>query len=102
MFDLSIILPTCTRAPLLDRAIWDIELTTRCSHEIVVVDGASTDDTPAILQNARNMLGDRLQVIREEKREGFVKAANKGLKAARGRNLVWINDDARPMAQARS
>jgi len=100
MFDLSVILPTCNRAQLLDRAIWAIELTTRCSHEIVIVDGASSDDTPAVLHNARNMLGDRLQVIREEKREGFVKAANKGLKAARGRNLVWINDDARPMAQA--
>src|SRR5688500_13074717 len=100
MFDLSIVLPTCNRAALLDRAIWAVELTTRCHHEIVVVDGASSDDTPAVLNNARKMLGDRLKVIREEKREGFVKAVNKGLKAARGRNLVWINDDARPLPQA--
>jgi GT2 family glycosyltransferase len=36
-------------------------------------------------------------VIREPHREGFVKAANKGFRAARGRYLMWLNDDARPL-----
>ena len=100
MYDLSIVLPTCNRAPLLERAIRAIEETTRCSHEIVVVDGASEDGTPAVLERARGMLGDRLRVIREGRREGFVRAANKGFRAARGRNVVWINDDARPLPRA--
>jgi GT2 family glycosyltransferase len=100
MLDLSIVLPTCDRAPLLERAIAAIEETTRRSHEIVVVDGASTDETPDVLRRAQSTLGDRLRVIREDRREGFVKAANKGLRAARGRNLLWINDDARPLPDA--
>jgi GT2 family glycosyltransferase len=100
MFDLSIVLPTCNRAALLERAIAAIERTTRCSHEIVVVDGASEDRTADVLRRAKSSLGERLQVIREEKREGFVRAANKGFRAARGRNVVWINDDARPVAEA--
>ena len=100
MLDLSIVLPTCNRARLLERAINAIEQTTRRPHEIIVVDGASEDDTPAVLNRAKTTLGDRLRVIREDHREGFVKATNKGLRAARGRNLVWINDDARPLPGA--
>ncbi len=100
MLDLSIILPTCNRAPLLQRALDSIAATVRCSHEIIVVDGASTDSTPEILATAKDQLGDRFTFIREEKRGGFVKAANKGFRAARGRNMIWLNDDVRPIADA--
>jgi GT2 family glycosyltransferase len=99
-FDLSIVLPTCNRAALLENALAAIAATTSCYHEIVVVDGASTDETSEVLERAREELGDRLQVIREEKREGFVKGTNKGFRAARGRNMTWLNDDARPFPEA--
>ena len=33
-------------------------------------------------------------MIREEQRQGFVRAANKGFRAAAGRNMIWLNDDA--------
>jgi GT2 family glycosyltransferase len=65
-----------------------------------VVDGASEDRTSDVLKQAKNEMGDRLQIIREEQREGFVKAANKGFRVARGRNLTWLNDDARPIDNA--
>lgn len=100
LFDLSIVLPTCNRAGLLDRALASIAANTRCRHEIIVIDGASTDYTPNVLDRARQSLGERLKVIREEKREGFVRAVNKGLRAATGRNLTWLNDDARPLPEA--
>ena len=99
-FDLSIVLPTCNRAGLLERAIASIAFHTGCRHEIIVVDGASADHTSQVLDRAKSSLGDRLKVIREEKREGFVRAVNKGLRVARGRNLTWLNDDARPLPQA--
>jgi GT2 family glycosyltransferase len=98
--DLSIILPTCNRARLLEKALAAIEAQTACSHEIIVVDGASSDDTQHVLAEARHDIGDRLRVITEEKREGFVKAVNKGFKEARGKNMTWINDDARPICNA--
>jgi GT2 family glycosyltransferase len=41
-----------------------------------------------------------MTVFREPARRGFVKACNLGLQAARGRNLCWLNDDARPVASA--
>lgn len=97
MFDLSIVLPTCNRAEPLRQTLAAIEHQTRCAHEIIVVDGASEDHTQDVLKIAKRDLGDRLQIIREEQREGFVKAANKGFKIAKGNNLTWLNDDARPV-----
>ena len=98
--DLTIVVPTCNRAALLRESLRSIVQTTNCRYEILAVDGASTDATPAVLQEAKWWLGDRLQIIREDRREGFVKAANKGFRAARGRNLIWLNDDARPLEGA--
>jgi GT2 family glycosyltransferase len=96
MKDLSIVIPTCQRGPLLERCLDSIEASTRCSYEIIVVDGASTDDTAPVLDAARQRLGQRIQIIREEQREGFTKAINKGFRAATGRYITWLNDDARP------
>ncbi|HYE19160.1 MAG TPA: glycosyltransferase [Tepidisphaeraceae bacterium] len=97
MPDLSIILPTCDRAPLLERALAAIEQTVRRPHEVIVVDGASSDGTANVLARAKAWMGDRLRVIREDRREGFVRAANMGFRAARGRFVTWLNDDVRPL-----
>lgn len=98
MFDLTVVLPTCNRAKLLREAIEQIVTGVRCDLELIVVDGASTDQTPAVLEAARVRHGERLRVIREATRGGFVRAANSGFRAATGRNLTWLNDDARPLA----
>lgn len=100
MFDLSIVIPTYNRAVSLASCLAATQNAARCAVEIVVVDGANTDDTHTVLDAARESLGDRLQVIREPRREGFVRAANKGFCAARGRYLMWLNDDARPLPGA--
>ena len=100
MIDLSIVIPTTNRAASLASCLVTIRNSATCSHEVVVVDGASRDNTPAVLESAKAAMGDRLQMIREPQREGFVRAANKGFRAARGRYLMWLNDDARPLPGA--
>lgn len=97
MLQLSIIVPTCNRAAMLEKCLAAINSTVHCQHEIIVVDGASSDATADVLSDASRSLGERLRVIREPQREGFVKAANKGFRAAKGRNMTWLNDDARPL-----
>ncbi len=97
MFDLSIVLPTCNRGELLMKALMAIDRATHCSYEVIVVDGASTDSTSQVLFLASSIMGHRLRIVREGRREGFVAAANKGFRLARGRNLCWLNDDARPL-----
>ena len=100
MPELSIIIPTCQRAQLLERCLVTIEQGTHCDFELIVVDGASTDATPGVLGRAKQWLGDKLKIIREERREGFTRALNKGFRAATGRHFTWLNDDARPLPQA--
>jgi len=100
MLDLSIVIPTCNRPALLEKAISSIAVNTQCNYELIVVDGSSCHATHDVLLEAKESLGDRLRVIREEKREGFVRAANKGFRIATGRNLTWLNDDARALPGA--
>ncbi len=97
MRDLSIILPTCNRAALLDRCLTTLARNIACDYEIIVVDGASTDRTPDVLERAVDLFEDRILWIREEKRQGFVRAANTGFRAASGNFVTWLNDDARPL-----
>jgi GT2 family glycosyltransferase len=97
MIDLSIVIPTCNRADLLERSISSLCDDVQCSFEVIVVDGASEDRTGEVLASARKTLGGRLTVIREDRRDGFVRAANKGFRAGVGRNMIWLNDDARPL-----
>ncbi len=96
MRELSIIIPTCNRAALLDRCLTTIARNVACDYEIIVVDGASTDRTPDVLERASDLFEDRMLWIREEKRQGFVRAANAGFRAADGTYITWLNDDARP------
>ena len=100
MIELSIVIPTCNRAALLAHCLASIRLNTSCSYEAIVVNGASTDDTADVLAAARDMMGHRLHVINETRREGFVRAANKGFAAPVGRCVTWVNDDARPLPGA--
>ena len=95
--DLSIVIPTCNRAAHLERLLAAIWNGVDCAYEVIVVDGASDDHTPAVLRDAKDSLGDSLRIIPEDRREGFVRAANKGFRAASGRNVTWCNDDARPL-----
>jgi GT2 family glycosyltransferase len=97
MIDLSIVIPTCNRADHLRRGLEALLIGVSASCEIIVVDGASTDSTPAVLDEAKEMFRDRLRIIREPKRQGFTRAANQGFRAARGIFLTWLNDDARAL-----
>jgi len=57
------------------------------------VDGGSTDATPEWLARQPD-----LRIITEAVREGAVRAFNKGFKAATGHYVMWLNDDAYPLA----
>jgi GT2 family glycosyltransferase len=60
--------------------------------EIVLVDDASSDDTPATLDRWRNR-DERVRVVRNRKNLGFVGACNRGAREAAGDILVFLNND---------
>lgn len=61
--------------------------------EVVVVDDGSTDSTPDYLAWAKQMYGDKLQVIRHETALGRSAARNAGNKAARGEVILVLDAD---------
>jgi len=91
----SIVVPTFNRFERLRRCIDKIRRNVPHPHEVIVVDGGSTDGTREWLQAQ-----DDLRVILEAKREGAVAAFNKGFRAAAGYYVMWLNDDAYPLPGA--
>ncbi|MBI4718065.1 MAG: glycosyltransferase [Planctomycetes bacterium] len=89
----SIVVPTYNRLPRLRRCVDNIRRNVGLPREVIVVDGGSGDGT-------REWLGEQpdLRVILEPRREGAVRAFNKGFRAATGHYVMWLNDDAYPLA----
>ena len=66
--------------------------------EIIVVDDASTVDTPSRLR--RRAAGNpRIRVFRNEQNSGFVDTCNRGAKAAEHDYLVFLNNDTVPQSR---
>lgn len=85
----SVIMPTYNYGRYVADAIESIQAQTFGNFEIVVVDDGSTDDTAAILAR---LAEPRLKVIRQE-RAGTASARNRGLEAARGEFITWLDAD---------
>ncbi|HNQ23193.1 MAG TPA: glycosyltransferase family 2 protein [Phycisphaerae bacterium] len=92
---ISIVIPTYNRLPRLTRCLDKIRQNVALAREVIVVDGGSTDGTRAFLADRPD-----LRVILEPRREGAVRAFNKGFRAARGTYVTWLNDDAYPLPGA--
>lgn len=88
----SIVVPTFNRLKRLMRCIDKIRQNVAHPNEVIVVDGGSTDGTREWLAGRSD-----LRVILEPRREGAVKAFNKGFRAAAGHYVMWLNDDAFPL-----
>jgi len=98
----SIVVPTFNRSERLRRCIDKIRRNVPQPHEVIVVDGGSTDGTREWVQAQGDPFEgqDKLRVILEAKREGAVAAFNKGFRAATGYYAMWLNDDAYPLPGA--
>ena len=84
---LSIITPTLNRAHFLGQAIESVLAQNDPDVEHIVVDGMSTDGTVELLARYPH-----LRVIREPD-TGLYDALNKGLRAATGDMIGWLNSD---------
>lgn len=90
---ISVCICTFNRAALLERTLRQfatLRVPGSVELEVVVVDNGSTDSTPAVLQELRGMLP--LCPVREE-RLGLSHARNAAARAARGKLLLWTDDD---------
>lgn len=94
--DISIIIPTFNRAASLKRLVQSLD-SLDCKDslevEVLVIDNGSTDETPAVLSREEARSRPFVLRILQEGEKGKARAVNLGLRHARGRLLVFIDDD---------
>lgn len=82
---LSIIIPALNEASVLGSSLLHLQPVREAGHELIVVDGSSTDDTPAL---AAPMVDEVIHAPR-----GRARQMNAGAALARGDTLVFVHAD---------
>lgn len=95
---ISIVIPVYNASPYLKDTIRTIEEQTYSNWEVIFVDDASTDESLQILQkfkaeNLKNGRRNRVEILSSTKNKGPAAARNAGIKATKGKYLVFLDAD---------
>jgi glycosyltransferase involved in cell wall biosynthesis len=86
---ISIVTPSLNQGRFIEETILSVLGQGYPNLEYIVIDGASTDETSAVLERYR----DKLDCVVSEKDDGQSHAINKGMAIATGEILTWLNSD---------
>ncbi|WP_308920368.1 glycosyltransferase family 2 protein [Janthinobacterium sp. J1-1] len=90
---LSIIVPAYNVQKYIEATITAITSQMNGSHELIIIDDGSSDQTLAILHGLRNTHPDLHINIAEQTNQGVAAARNHGLALARGEYIVFVDSD---------
>src|SRR5690349_12619231 len=89
---ITIITPTFNASFCIDRCIQSVINQTYINVEHLIMDGQSTDNTMAIVQQYQENYPQRIRLISEHD-NGIYDAMNKGVQQAKGRWLLFLGAD---------
>jgi MYXO-CTERM domain-containing protein len=93
----TVVVATRNRAHLLGRLVAALEAQQLADpFEVVLVDDASTDDTPAVLADLAATTSVPVQVLRQPRRRGPGPGRNRGWRAGRAPLVAFTDDDCVP------
>jgi glycosyltransferase involved in cell wall biosynthesis len=88
--EISVVICTRNRCTFLAEAVASVRAQTGVKYEILIVDDASTDDTPALI---KALCSTDIRCIRLQQPMERSVARNQGLAAARGDFIMFLDDD---------
>jgi GT2 family glycosyltransferase len=88
MPDVSVVMCAFNQYDLTIQTLLHLSGSTGVSFEVILIDNASIDDTRFIEKRVEG-----LKLIRNATNQGFLHASNAGIKAARGRAVLLLNND---------
>ena len=89
----SIIVPVYNAAKTLQRSLDSIAAQSYRDFEVIFVDDCSTDDTSMLLRRFAEESGISCKLIQQPSNAGVAAARNRGLDAAEGEYLAWVDAD---------
>jgi glycosyltransferase involved in cell wall biosynthesis len=90
MKDVSVLIPTCNRAPALDLTLASLATQDHLPFEVIVVDDGSTDETLEVIERHRATLP---LIYAKQANRGRAAARNHALQLASGGVCVYCDDD---------
>ena len=94
MPDISILIPVCNTAPFLPRCLDSVLEQPLEKIEVITVDDASTDESPAILRQYAERDA-RIRVITHPQNRGLLAARASGIANATGKYILFLDSDDR-------
>jgi glycosyltransferase involved in cell wall biosynthesis len=88
--EITVVVPTFNRKSLLEETVASVLMQTARSWELIVVDDASTDDTPQWLASLSDP---SVRWYRQETNQGESAARNLGLRESRAPSVLFLDDD---------
>jgi glycosyltransferase involved in cell wall biosynthesis len=89
----SVLTPTHNGAAFLAETVSSVLGQTYANIEHVLVDDASTDETPELLADLARLHGERIRVVGFSERAGPCQRRNDALGVARGELIAWLDHD---------
>src|SRR3954452_5171970 len=87
--DVSIIIPVFNQLEYTHGCLVSLQaVQEQPTFEVIVVDDCSTDSTPEVMAETRGVV-----YLRNDSNSGFIASCNRGAKTARGKYLVFLNND---------